>query len=186
MFKHDNLLLSAIRIIATEGVANEQQIADALGISIDEAGKKLDMLVSLGVLKREEIQQSGQATEIEVDFLRQKVANLEKTLALANAALRAGSQLINELSEGDECTAYMVSVDGSDAPRVVHATVEAAREEAERIAAHRRNATIRILAVVDVLHVQTTETKSLDWERVPVEASCSEACDGACEGCPNA
>jgi len=186
MFKQDSTILSVLRIIATEGVANEQQIADALGISIEEAGKKMDTLVSLGVLQREEMPQAGPAREMEVDFLRQKVANLEKTLALANAALRAGSQLINELSEGDECTAYMVSVDGSDAPRVVHATVEAAREEAERIAAHRRNATIRILAVVDVLHVQTTETKSLDWERVPVEASCSEACDGACEGCPNA
>lgn len=186
MFKHDNLLLSAIRIIATEGVANEQKIADALGISIDEAGKKLDMLVSLGVLKREEMPQSGQARETEVNFLRQKVADLEKTLALANAALRAGSQLINELSEGEECSAYMVSVDGADAPRVAHATIESAREEAERIAAHKRNATIRILAVVDVLHVQTQETKSLDWERSPAEGGREESCDNSCEGCPNA
>lgn len=184
MFKQDSIIQRIVRLITIEGAVTEQQVADTLGISVAEAEENLRALTALGYLNMSEDAPTEEAKEVE--RLRNKVAQLENTLALANAALRAGSQLINELSEGDECTAYIVSVDGADAPRVVHATVEAAREEAERIAAHKRNATIRILAVVDVLHVQTQETKSLDWERAPAEGGREESCDNSCEGCPNA
>ena len=163
MSEQSSVIQKIISLMIVEGTVNEQQVAESLGISVEEAEENLRALAALGYIAMEETEQAQESSEVEI--LRSKVSCLENALSLAKAALRAGSQLINELSEGEEYAAYMVSVDGVEAPRVVHATFEAAREEAERIAAHKRNATIRILAVVDVLHVQTQEVKSIDWER---------------------
>lgn len=192
MFKKDTIEKRILRLVEQSGIESAHSVSAKLGIPAAVIVAHMNVLAEQGYLIKTNITpvngvftvgyryDAWKKSQDEVEELRNKIADLENTLALANAALNAGSQLIEELSEGEECHAYMVSVDGEGAPQYIHPTIEAARQEAERIASLKRNATVRILAVVDVLRVQTREIRTSDWERQ------AENCNGQCEGRPNA
>lgn len=71
------------------------------------------------------------------------------TTALAEAVADIDSRKLKE-TLGGISAGYMVSVDGNSSPKRIHATIDEAKAEAERISVRQQGKIIRILYLVGV------------------------------------
>lgn len=190
MFNQNSIAQRIIRLIALEGTTTEQGVADKLGISIEEATEQLRMLVAIGHLTHSDKPAADNPET--VAQLKNRIATLDRMLALSRSALVQANGLLQELvakPEGPFAILVGNTISGE------FDTEELARQKALDVALNSgKPRSVRIIQVVDTLNV--TQVVETSWQSAADEMNKDAAkqanfdavaamCEGNCEGCPN-